>query len=155
MEVIDRLASKSLLAAADVAGDRTRYRLLETIRQHAADRLAEASGTEVARRRHALAYPDLADRERGLAALAREHDNFRAALEWSLTAGDELGARPRRRRWATSGYPAECWEKAGTGWNARVTRHWPIEVLRADLQRLLGDIPLEAGDLQRAETCTG
>ena len=92
LEVIDRLASKSLVAA-DVAGDRTRYRLLETIRQYAADRLAEAGGTEAAQRRHALAYLDLAERERRLASLAREHDNFRAALEWSLSAGDELGAR--------------------------------------------------------------
>ena len=150
LEVIDRLASKSLVAA-DVAGDRTRYRLLETIRQYAADRLAEASGTEAARRRHALAYLDLADRERGLAALAREHDNFRAALEWSLSAGDELGARLAQALghfWLSRGVLEE-----GRDWLERaLDLSLADQALRADLQRLLGDILLEAGDLQRAET---
>ena len=80
LEVIDRLAGKSLVVA-EPAEDGTRYRLLETIRQYAADRLAETGGTDTARQRHAAAFLGLAERERGLAVLAREHDNFRAALD--------------------------------------------------------------------------
>ena len=85
LEVIDRLAGKSLVAA-EPAEDGTRYRLLDTVRYYAADRLAEAGGTDAARHRHAAAFLSLAERERELAVLAREQDNFRAALEWSLAA---------------------------------------------------------------------
>ena len=62
-EVIDRLAGKSLVAA-EPAEDGTRYRLLDTVRHYAADRLAEAGGTEAARHRHAAAFLALAERER-------------------------------------------------------------------------------------------
>ncbi len=79
-EVIDRLAGKSLVAA-EPADDGTRYRLLDTVRHYAADRLAEAGGTEAARHRHAAAFLGLAERERKLAVLVREQDNFRAALD--------------------------------------------------------------------------
>ena len=95
LEVIDRLAGKSLVAA-EPAEDGTRYRLLDTVRYYAADRLAEAGGTDAARDRHAAAFLSLAERERRLAALAREQDNFRAALEWSLARGDPAGPRLAR-----------------------------------------------------------
>ena len=55
LEVIDRLAGKSLVAA-EPAEDGTRYRLLDTVRHYAAGRLAEAGGTEAARHRHAAAF---------------------------------------------------------------------------------------------------
>src|SRR5262249_30904351 len=88
LEGIDPLASKSLVTA-ETAADGTRYRLLETVRQYAADRLAEADGTQAARQRHALAFLRLAQRERKLPVLSRDHDNFRAALEWSLAQGGQ------------------------------------------------------------------
>jgi predicted ATPase len=89
-DLVDRLASKSL-AVADTAGSQTRYRMLETIRQYAAGRLAETGNAGPARRRHAEAFLALAERERDLAVLAREHDNFRAALSWSLSQDSETG----------------------------------------------------------------
>ena len=92
LEVIDRLAGKSLVAA-EPAEDGTRYRLLDTIRYYAADRLAQAGGTDAARQRHAAAFLRLAEREREPAVLALEQDNFRAALEWSLSRGDQAGPR--------------------------------------------------------------
>jgi predicted ATPase len=95
LEVIDRLASKSLVAA-EPAEDGTRYRLLDTVRHYAAGRLAEAGGAEPARDRHAVAFLSLAERERGLTVLAREQDNFRAALEWSLGQGNQTGPRLAR-----------------------------------------------------------
>ena len=62
-DLVDALASKSL-AVADTAGGQTRYRLLETVRQYAAGRLAETGNAGPARRRHAEAFLRLAERER-------------------------------------------------------------------------------------------
>ena len=87
LDLVDLLAGKSLVVAEPAAGG-SRYRLLETIRQYAAGRLAEAgeagrpgSGTPI-RARRAGTRP---------AVLLREHDNFRAALDYALAAGDRPG----------------------------------------------------------------
>ena len=75
-----------------------RYRLLETIRAYAAERLA-ASGTETAvRRQHAAHYLALAEQAAGqlrtpdqrawLERLTAEQPNLRAALAHSITIGD-------------------------------------------------------------------
>jgi predicted ATPase len=81
LDLVDRLAGKSLIVAETTAG-RTRYRLLETIREYAAGCLAEAGDDEETRRRHAEAFLALAEHERDPDILAREHDNLRAALDW-------------------------------------------------------------------------
>jgi predicted ATPase/DNA-binding SARP family transcriptional activator len=150
LEVIDRLAGKSLVAA-EPAEDGTRYRLLDTVRHYAADRLAEADGTEAARDRHAAAFLALAEREREPAVLASEQDNFRAALEWSLEHGDQAGLRLARALgdfWLGRGLLAE-----GRSWLERAVAQRPADLrLRADLLRLLGAVRFEAGDLDRADT---
>src|SRR5262249_36421110 len=89
-DLVDQLASKSLVAA-DTAGAHPRYRLLNPTRHYAAGRLAETGGAGPARRRHAEAYLALAERERDVVVLAREHGNFRAALSWSLSQDSETG----------------------------------------------------------------
>jgi len=148
-EVIDRLAGKSLVAA-ELAEDGTRYRLLDTVRHYAADRLAEAGGTEAARHRHAVAFLGLAERERGLPVLAREQDNFRAALEWSLAHGNQTGPRLARALggfWLGRGLLQE-----GRDWLDRALARRPADPrLRADLLRLLGAMRFEAGDLDGAD----
>ena len=145
--MIDRLAGKSLVAA-EPAEDGTRYRLLDTVRHYAADRLAEAGGTDAARHRHAAAFLGLAERERELAVLAREQDNFRAALEWSLAHGDQAGPRLARALgdfWLGRGLLHE-----GRDWLERALAQRPADPrLRADLLRLLGAVLFEAGDLDR------
>jgi predicted ATPase/DNA-binding SARP family transcriptional activator len=98
--VVARLASlvdQSLVAADRHPGGGTRYRMLETLREYARERLA---GDEAARlhRRHLRWFLDLASqadrrlqspRQREwLALLDAERGNLRAALRWSL-AGDE------------------------------------------------------------------
>jgi predicted ATPase/DNA-binding XRE family transcriptional regulator len=81
-----------------------RYRLLETLRQYAAERLAGAAEEEGAvRARHrdwclalaAAAAPALAGPEAAawLARLAPEHDNLRAALGWCAEHAPESGLR--------------------------------------------------------------
>jgi predicted ATPase/DNA-binding SARP family transcriptional activator len=149
LDVIDRLAGKSLVTA-ETAADGTRYRLLETVRQYAADRLAEAGSTQAARDRHVLAFLCLAQRERGLPVLSRDHDNFRAALEWSLAQGGQAGPRLAHALgdfWLAGGMLAE-----GRDWLERALAQ-PLtdQSLRAGLLRLLGATLFESGDLDRAE----
>ena len=97
-QVLDRLAAlvdKSLVQADDIGGS-TRYRLLETVRHYAAERLARRPGPELdqtraAHRDHYLALVETADTHlRGpdetawLDRLEAEFDNIRAALAFSL-----------------------------------------------------------------------
>ena len=91
--LLSALVDKSLVQVND-AGDR--YRLLETIRVYAAEELA-GSGEEVPTRDQHLSFvADLSERaENGmrtretvwwLSVLDAEHDNLRAALDWSLAS---------------------------------------------------------------------
>jgi hypothetical protein len=93
------LADYSLLAA--MAGpDGTRYRMLETIRQYGAARLAEADELTEAHARHlcwCLAEADaLAEsldpgQARGRAAFDRVADDLRAALDWAVIQPAQRG----------------------------------------------------------------
>ncbi len=96
VELIDGLATlvdQSLLRQRDVAGA-PRFLMLQTIREYAADRLAERPDRREVERRHAEAYLAFADRTgpkmsgaqdvSQLDALEREQDNFRAALGWCV-----------------------------------------------------------------------
>ena len=101
-QVLDQLAAlvgKSLVQADETRGA-TRYRLLETVRDYAAERLAGRAGSEVARTRaahrdHYLSLVETAGvRLRGpdeagwLDRLEAEFDNIRAALAFSLADPD-------------------------------------------------------------------
>ena len=149
LDLVDRLAGKSLIVAETAEG-RTRYRLLDTIRQYAAGRLADADEADPARRRHAEAYLALAERERGLDILAREHDNFRAALDWSLAHDSQAGPRLARalgRFWRDRGFLQE-----GQGWLQRAIAFGPADAeVGADLHRLLGAVLYQAGNLRQAD----
>jgi predicted ATPase/DNA-binding CsgD family transcriptional regulator len=95
LDLLAQLVDKSLVIAEEHHGV-TRYRLLETIRQYARDRLAEAGETDHMRDRHLTyflelaeqAEPELRGREDSLVLgrLEVEHDNLRVALDWSLTS---------------------------------------------------------------------
>jgi predicted ATPase/class 3 adenylate cyclase/DNA-binding CsgD family transcriptional regulator len=98
-QVLDQLTllvEKSLVVAEDSA-DGTRYRLLETVRQYALEKLGESGDAADARDRHrdhyvavaaALDSPAVADYERQLAHAESEIDNLRAALAWCHENGD-------------------------------------------------------------------
>ncbi|HLK43918.1 MAG TPA: NB-ARC domain-containing protein, partial [Thermoleophilia bacterium] len=93
---VTQLADKSLLIAG-ASGTRTRYRMLETIRDYALERLRSEGDIDV-RRRHAAYFarwsaqagaglrgPDEADWVDGIEL---EMENLRTALLWSLEAQD-------------------------------------------------------------------
>ncbi len=98
-QVLDQLSllvDKSLVVAAD-AGGRTRYRLLETVRQYAQEKLGESGEAHVVRTAHRDYY---AGRARTMDAASEDPtrwrighaecdlDNLRAAFEWSRDDGD-------------------------------------------------------------------
>lgn len=99
-EVLDLLSSlvdKSLVVA-EHRSETTRFRLLETVRQYAQDRLAESGESLAVRTRHQAHFLKLAEEvvpklggpelAQGLNALETEHDNLRMALNFALeTAG--------------------------------------------------------------------
>lgn len=97
--VLGQLVAKSLVNA-DLGDEQSCYRLLDTTRAYALEKLRAAAEEETVRRRHAdycltlmnHAYQELAvapDRER-IRRLAPHLDDLRAALDWSFEApGDE------------------------------------------------------------------
>ncbi len=102
LDVIDLLTSlvdKSMIATTASASG-TRYQLLESIRAFASDHLDDVGETAVVAERHcrhfAVVAAGLQQRQRAgdlataLAGLAQDEDNFRAALRWSIDAGDAV-----------------------------------------------------------------
>jgi predicted ATPase/class 3 adenylate cyclase/DNA-binding CsgD family transcriptional regulator len=98
-QVLDQLTllvDKSLVVAEDSAG-RTRYRLLETVRQYALEKLGESGEADAVRSRHRDYYTSLAalldapagsDYEQRLEQSDTEIDNLRAAFAWSRENSD-------------------------------------------------------------------
>jgi non-specific serine/threonine protein kinase len=101
LDLLSRLADKSLASVDHEAGGQRRYRFLETVRQYGRERLLQSGDTAVTRDRHAAYFLDLARlaepemvRARQVAWLNRlqlEHENLRSALEWNLTAPGGTG----------------------------------------------------------------
>jgi predicted ATPase len=148
LDLADVLAGKSLVVAEPAAGG-TRYRMLETIRQYAGERLAEAGEADQARDRHAAAFLALAEQQRDLAVLLSEQDNFRAALDHALAAGDQAG--PRLARALGGFWLARGLFQEGRAWLERALAAGQADQrLRADLLRLLGAVLYAAGDVERA-----
>lgn len=101
--MLSQLAHKSLVVAQTQERRWARYRLLETVRQYGEKLLRASSQSSTLHRHHAQYYCELAERTEpelrgpnqvdGLNRLEIEHDNFRAALAWSLTNERELALR--------------------------------------------------------------
>jgi predicted ATPase/DNA-binding CsgD family transcriptional regulator len=119
---LDSLVRKSLVVA-DHALARTRYRLFETIRQFAEDRLAETGAREPVRDRHAAHF--------GREAVTRwerwngpgwrdavdwvEHElaNLRVAFRWAAAEGDLVMATDIAAHAALMGFSIELFETIG------------------------------------------
>ncbi len=95
VDLLTQLVDKSLVV---VDADSARYRMLETVREYALERLIAAGETERIRGQHRDFYLALAERAgpelRGPEQqiwhrrLETERDNLRVALEWSLSSED-------------------------------------------------------------------
>lgn len=105
LDLLSSLVDKSLLTA-DLEGSEPRYRLLESFRQYAREKLGARNESELIARRHALAFLDLAERleraydprpddvfraphaESWASDVEPDLDNARSAINWALRAGE-------------------------------------------------------------------
>jgi predicted ATPase/class 3 adenylate cyclase len=97
LDGVGSLVDKSLVRPTEVADGGARFGMLETIREFATERLAETEDPEI-RRRHAEFFRAFAeeaeprlqaeDQAFWLDRCEQEQDNIRAALRWSIDAGD-------------------------------------------------------------------
>lgn len=96
LDLLTLLVDKSLVVAETV-GESTRYRLLETMRQYASEKLGESGQAETTRQRHRDHYAEvgaLLDTSATQGHLQRveqaeaEIDNLRAAFTWSSENAD-------------------------------------------------------------------
>jgi predicted ATPase/DNA-binding CsgD family transcriptional regulator/transcriptional regulator with XRE-family HTH domain len=101
IDLVDSLVAKNLLRTVTAGPGEVRVTMLETIREFGLEQLASSGKLDPARRRHAAYFLAFARQaERGLAGPAArawldrlevEHDNLRAALEWSLSGPAQAG----------------------------------------------------------------
>jgi len=94
------LVDKSLVVTEN-SSDRTRYRLLETVRQYAQEKLSESGEANAVRSRHRDHYAGVTELiesgagtgdDDGLAVVEAEFDNVRAAFAWCRETSDVEGA---------------------------------------------------------------
>ena len=157
LSLLTQLVNKSLVMVEE-RGERKRYRLLETIRQYAYEKLSESGEAEGIRDRHLAFYlrfaedaePRLRNGEQvmWLERVETEYDNLRAALEWSLESGNSNHAL---RLGAALGY---FWEIRG---DAREGYKWLDEALALsergqDERTAAGETPTRTELMQLAKT---
>jgi tetratricopeptide (TPR) repeat protein len=98
LEQLTRLHDKSLLQVDRLGKAEPRYRMLETVRQYALERLNDAGEAEAARDRHLAHFAALADAAdnglvgpdlgKFLTGLKADNENLLAALAWAEQASD-------------------------------------------------------------------
>ncbi|OBK11011.1 transcriptional regulator [Mycobacterium asiaticum] len=153
LDQLTLLVDKSLVVA-DNTGDRTRYRLPETVRQYALEKLGESGEADAVRARHRDYYTTMAamldapaatGHQRRVEDTEVEIDNLRAAFGWSLENLDiELAlqiASSLQPLWLTRGRLRE-----GLGWiDEALAGSVEAEVAPAVLARALADAALFDG----------
>lgn len=164
LERLGGLVEASLVAAEERSGV-TRYRLLETIREFARERLDESGARETISRRHAEYFFEVAtkaswnplafswdEQRRGLALLDADRDNLHAAMRWTLESKSDLAlplAATLRYFWNIRGY-----RQQGVEWLERalaLPHHGPPD-LRAHAAAGAALLARLAGDFERART---
>ena len=108
LQGIVNLVSKSLIVQ-DQSGPNTRFDILETVRQYAAQRLLDSDESAQTRHRHLDYFLDRAEaaephlhsasQEDVVASLELEHDNYRAALDWSIDRAPDKAIRLTAALW--------------------------------------------------------
>ncbi|MGH2663445.1 MAG: ATP-binding protein [Actinomycetota bacterium] len=121
LDLLGTLVNDSLLRRTETPGGEGRFQMLETIREFATERLeAEPDAADI-RRRHGSHFLALAtsvephlvgpDQKEWLDRCDRDHDNIRAALKWSIQAGEVTSGQGAAgaiwRYWHQRGHLAE------------------------------------------------
>ncbi|MGH2614820.1 MAG: tetratricopeptide repeat protein [Thermomicrobiales bacterium] len=160
---LSRLIDQSLVHRLPGPNGEPRFGMLETIRVYAREQLALGGDKDATERRHSSHFVNLAERAKemiegpdeaiGLARLAAEQDNLRAALNRAIDTGDadtalRLGAA-LWRFWAQQGHLTE----------GRITIERALALdgevdpaMRAAALRYLGNLALDLSDHAAART---
>jgi len=162
LDLLTQLVNKSLAVAEQAPGRPARYRLLETIRHYAREKLMEAGEGSAVRDRHLRYFLALAERGEPeltgpsqvewLNSLETELDNMRAALEWALSCAVEEGLRLATflgRYWDAHGHSRE-----GSDWLARLLAQPEAQQYPGARARALGvqsGLYVTLGNLAEAE----
>jgi len=161
LDLLSRLVDRSLLEAAPSETGTMRYRLLETVRAYAAERLAAAGEDKAIRRAYAEHFCELAettdpelrgpDQLVSLSRLRAEHGNLQAALRWAIDAGQAALAQrlvvALQWYWILHGYRIEArtWLRAA----AALTGDVPVPV-RAAVRTVLAWVAIDEGNVALA-----
>ncbi len=161
LDLLAQLVEKSLVLIDERGAGR--YRLLETVRHYAEEKLRVSGETDVLRSRHQAFFLKLAEEAESqlsgfeqtawMDRLEEEHANFIGAMEWSLLHSPEAGLRIAGAMW-------EFWEargylSEGQTWLDRLLEAaGPSSAPAARAKALKGAavIARDQGDSQRAET---
>jgi predicted ATPase/DNA-binding CsgD family transcriptional regulator len=166
--VLDGVASlldKNLLHQTETEGEEPRLMMLETIREYGLEALAMSGEMEATRQAHALyclqfaeeVEPKLvgAEQQHWFARLEREHDNLRAALQWSLERKEvEQSLRLSK---ALGGFWNSHHVSEGRQWleQALSESGEGVPSLRANVLGGLGLLLYNLGDFEQAERRCG
>jgi predicted ATPase/DNA-binding XRE family transcriptional regulator len=157
LDAVEGLVTRSLATLHGPVGE-GRYRVLETVRQYALDRLEASGEADAMRERHAMWVTELVERTppeaydpETLALLDREQDNLRAALRWAIDAGDADRALRLSSNWL-------FWSVRGHYTEARAWLMETLDMPGAETSALrgrglcvLGYLAYVQGDLYTAE----
>jgi predicted ATPase/class 3 adenylate cyclase len=161
LEVLDglmALADQSLVRAEEIDGE-TRFRMLDTIREFAAEQLLALGERTEIERRHTTTFVTLGEtltprlsgdeQRRWLGRLERDHDNIRAVLDRAVAAGDaETAIRlgfAMWRYWQKRGHLAEARRRLQAIADAPWSRGDPR--LRARLMEAVGGVAWWRADI--------
>ena len=162
LDGLGSLVEKSLLRQAAAGDGEPRFFMLGTIREYALERLAESGRTEELSRghaRHFAAFLDQAapqlmgsEKRRWLDLLEADHDNLRAAFDWSVESGEASLALKLVSRlwrfWQMRGYLLEGTDRARRALGLPNAPEFPVE--RADALEAAGGLAWWRGDFQDA-----
>lgn len=125
MDLVSSLVDKSLVVA-ETSGETARYRLLDSTRDYALERLLQSGERDDLSRRHGKFFEAVAKKldeaygtgsyERWLAVVQLELDNFRSAIEWGLSGHGDVALGG-----SIAGALGEFWYDAGLIGEGR---HW-------------------------------
>ena len=160
LDAITSLIDKSLLIRIDGKGDERRFNMLDVVREYALQALESAGEDAAASRLHAEYFVSLGEKAEPFLQAAQsaewldrledEHDNFRAAMQWSLTNDPPLAVRlgvSLRNFWLLHSHLSE-----GYRWLKAALEHGgePPVALRFKLMNGLGLAARFRGDYETA-----
>jgi non-specific serine/threonine protein kinase len=159
LDFLTQLVDKSLVTVEMFEGGR-RYRLLETVRQYAHEKLRETDDITVVSRRHRDYLLNLIEggeprfwgpaERQWLDRLETEHDNLRAAIGWSAEHEDPVAALRLIGALGWFWYRYGHWAE-GRNWTESILNRTPdaTPVLRLKALRTAGALAGAQGDTQQ------